>query len=109
MCPLNKGAASTGRNADSDMTEHSSSPQPAAASRTSDSAVLDVQGLASLTQIPKATILTLRSRSPERLPPPFRLRPLRWRTQTVVRWMEKQEQSELERIARVANGSRARG
>lgn len=71
------------------------------ASTDLESAVLDVQGFASLAHIPKATILTLRSRSPDRLPPPFRLRPLRWRVKTVVRWMETQEQQELERIARV--------
>lgn len=62
--------------------------------------VLDVQGLAALTHIPKATILTLRSRAPDKLPPPFRTHPLLWRTRTVVTWMEKQEQQEMERIAR---------
>lgn len=67
--------------------------------------VLDVQALAELTQIPKATILTLRSRAPEKLPPPFRLRPLRWRLQTVMTWMERQEQEEIARIWRRRSGA----
>jgi len=61
--------------------------------------VVDVQGLARVTHIPKATILTLRSRSPELLPPPFRTHPLLWRMHTVVSWMERQEEQEAERIA----------
>jgi hypothetical protein len=67
--------------------------------------VLDVQALADLTQIPKATILTMRSRTPEKLPPPFRQRPLRWRRQTVMSWMERQEQEEIARIWRRRSGS----
>ena len=88
--------------ADGKMKEHGSSPEQIAAPNDLESAVLDVHAFARLAHIPKATILTLRSRSPDKLPPPFRLRPLLWRAQTVVRWMEKQEQTELERIARIS-------
>lgn len=91
------------------MKDHGNSLPPSAATVTSDADVLDVEALADLTHIPKATILTMRSRSPDRLPPPFRQRPLRWRMQTVVRWMESQEQTELERIARIRQGTRAHG
>lgn len=98
--PIGSGAAIT-EDAGNNMKEQTSSPLPAVESNEADLAVLDVQGFSSLAHIPKATILTLRSRSPDKLPPPFRLRPLRWRVQTVVRWMEKQEQHELERIERV--------
>jgi hypothetical protein len=62
-----------------------------------DSAVLDAEGLAALLCISVATILTQRSRTPEKLPPPFLLRPLRWRRSTVFRWMDHQEQKEDER------------
>jgi len=88
--------------ADGKMKEHGSSPEQIAAPNDLESAVLDVHAFARLAHIPKATILTLRSRSPDKLPPPFHLRPLLWRAQTVVRWMEKQEQTELERIARIS-------
>ena len=88
--------------ADDNMKEHGSSPEQIAAPNDLESAVLDVHAFARLAHIPKATILTLRSRSPDKLPPPFHLRPLLWRAQTVVRWMEKQEQTELERIARIS-------
>ena len=91
----------TGVLADGNMKQHSISSEHIGASNDLESAVLDVQGFAVLAHIPKATILTLRSRSPDKLPPPFRQRPLRWRTETVVRWMEEQEQSELERISRI--------
>jgi hypothetical protein len=83
------------------MRQQSISPEHIGATHDLASVVLDVQGFAVLAHIPKATILTLRSRSPDKLPPPFRLRPLRWRAETVVRWMEEQEQSELERISRI--------
>jgi hypothetical protein len=88
------------------MKDHNSSPEDIGTSNDLESLVLDVQGFARLARIPKATILTLRSRAPDKLPPPFRLRPLRWRTQTIVRWMEEQEQAELERIARLERGTR---
>lgn len=60
--------------------------------------VIDVGGLALLTHIPAATILTLRCRAPDRLPPPFRRKPLLWRTRTVLHWMEEEEQREAQRI-----------
>ncbi len=68
--------------------------------------VLDVAGLASLLRIPASTILTLRSRAPDRLPAPFRTRPLRWRAGTAVEWMAREEQVET---ARIASLRRARG
>lgn len=70
------GAAKNGGIAGSNMKQHSISPEHIGASNDLDSAVLDVQGFAVLAHIPKATILTLRSRSPDKLPPPFRQRPL---------------------------------
>ena len=88
------------KDADDHMTEYARAVLQEATSETPESSVIDVQGFARLTHIAKATILTLRSRAPDQLPPPFRQHPLRWRTQTVVRWMEKLEQRELERIAR---------
>jgi len=68
---------------------------------SNESAVLDIQGFSILAQIPKATILTLRSRAPEKLPPVYWQRPLRWRVETVMRWMEKREQHELGKIERI--------
>jgi len=68
---------------------------------SNESAVLDIQGFSILAQIPKATILTLRSRAPEKLPPAYWQRPLRWRVETVMRWMEKREQHELGKIERI--------
>ncbi len=70
--------------------------------------VLDVAGLASLLRIPESTILTLRSRAPERLPPPFRTRPLRWRVGTAVEWMAREEQVEAARIANLRRGRNGR-
>lgn len=70
--------------------------------------VLDVAGLASLLSIPESTILTLRSRAPERLPPPFRTRPLRWRVGTAVEWMAREEQVEAARIANLRRGRNGR-
>lgn len=70
--------------------------------------VLDVAGLALLLRIPESTILTLRSRAPERLPPPFRTRPLRWRAGTAVEWMAREEQVEAARIANLRRGRNGR-
>ena len=58
-----------------------------------DSTILDIDGLAALLGISAASIPAQRSRSPEKLPPPFLSRPLRWRRETVVRWMDQQEAS----------------
>lgn len=65
-----------------------------------DSPILDPKGLAHLLGISPATIPALRSRNPERLPPPYLSRPLRWRRETVVRWMERRERVEEERVER---------
>ena len=70
--------------------------------------VLDVAGLSLLLHIPESTILTLRSRAPERLPPPFRTRPLRWRAGTAVEWMAHEEQVEAARIANLRRGRNGR-
>jgi hypothetical protein len=64
------------------------------------SPILDLVGLAALLRISPASIPSLRSRTPERLPPPFFNRPLRWRREGVLRWMERKEQAEVERIER---------
>lgn len=64
------------------------------------SPTLDPKGLAHLLGISPATIPALRSRNPERLPPPYLTRPLRWRRETVVRWMERRERQEEERVER---------
>lgn len=87
------------------MKDQIRAPSLSSDSSSADLAILDVQGLSQFTHIPKATILTLRSRSPDKLPLPFRLRPLRWRVLTVVRWMENQEKHELERIERTSRGT----
>lgn len=68
------------------------------------SSILDPKGLAGLLGISPATIPALRSRSPERLPPPFLTRPLRWRRETVVRWMDRRERQEEERVERELAG-----
>lgn len=64
------------------------------------SPILDPRGLAHMLGISPATIPALRSRNPERLPPPYLSRPLRWRRETVVRWMERRERQEEERVER---------
>lgn len=56
------------------------------------SAVLDIDGLAALLAISPASIPGQRCRSPEKLPPPYLTRPLRWRRETVVRWINEQEE-----------------
>ncbi len=64
------------------------------------SPVLSLRDLAALLQISPATIPSLRSRNPEKLPVPFLSRPLRWRREAVVRWMEQREREEQARIER---------
>ncbi|WP_299687919.1 hypothetical protein [Hydrocarboniphaga sp.] len=91
------------------MTEEKGSLRAFSAPKSNESETLDVDAFAVLTLIPKATVLTLRSRSPDRLPPPFRQRPLRWRRQTVVQWMKDEEKHEIDRIARLTAGLRVRG
>jgi predicted DNA-binding transcriptional regulator AlpA len=53
--------------------------------------LLDCEGLAALLGISPASIASIRSRSPQRLPPPYLGRPLRWRRETVLSWMSAQE------------------
>lgn len=60
-------------------------------------AVLDINGLAALLGISAQSIPAQRSRTPHKLPPPFLTRPLRWRREAVVQWMQKQEQMEVAR------------
>lgn len=57
-----------------------------------ENSILDVDGLAALLGISSASIPSQRSRSPEKLPPPYLTRPLRWRRETVVGWMKEQEE-----------------
>lgn len=64
------------------------------------SMVLDAVGLAALLGISPATIPSLRSRNPAKLPPPFLTRPLRWRRDAVLKWMERREREEEERHER---------
>ena len=65
--------------------------KPAQELKNPDSPVLDSAGLAALLGISVASIPSIRSRSPEKLPPPYLSRPLRWRRSTVFEWMEEQE------------------
>lgn len=69
-------------------------------STTSDpsSPVLDPHGLAALLGISAASIPSFRSRNPEKLPAPFLSRPLRWRREAVLRWIEQREREEAERL-----------
>ena len=64
------------------------------------SPVLSLLDLAALLRISPATIPSMRSRNPEKLPVPFLSRPLRWRREAVLRWMEQREREEQERIDR---------
>ena len=59
--------------------------------KSPDNAILDVDGLAALLGISPATIPTQRSRAPHKLPPPYLTRPLRWRRETVLLWIQEQE------------------
>lgn len=72
--------------------------------RNPNNAVLDTYGLAALLGISPASIPALRSRSPDKLPPPFLSRPLRWRRETVMRWMDEKERQEATRCAQIARG-----
>lgn len=65
-----------------------------------DSPVLSLVGLARYLGLPYATLKASRSRCPDSLPPPFHTRPLRWRRQTVDRWLAAREHEEEQRIAR---------
>ena len=60
--------------------------------------ILGPIGLAALLGISPSTIPSLRSRDPHKLPPPYLTRPLRWRREGVLRWMESREQAELSRL-----------
>lgn len=60
--------------------------------------MLDVAGLSILLGLSPATVLTLRARAPDRVPPPWRTRPLRWRREAVMRWLADQENREQRRI-----------
>lgn len=61
--------------------------------------LLDVHGLAALLGVSAQSIPAQRSRTPHKLPPPFLTRPLRWRREAVVQWMQKQEHMEVARAA----------
>lgn len=63
-----------------------------------DSDILNQVGLARLLHISAASICTLRSRDPIKLPPPFTARPLRWRREAVLAWMAERERREQQRI-----------
>lgn len=69
------------------MTEDNDLTDPA-------SEVLNPVGLARLLHISPASICTLRSRDPTKLPPPFMCRPLRWRRAAVIDWMKMREREE---------------
>ena len=57
--------------------------------------VLDSKQLAELLGLSPNSIASIRSRYPTKLPPPFLTRPLRWRLETVQRWIDQHEQAEL--------------
>ena len=65
-----------------------------------DSPVLSLVGLARYLGLPYTTLKASRSRCPDSLPPPFHTRPLRWRRQTVDRWLAARDLEEQQRIAR---------
>jgi predicted DNA-binding transcriptional regulator AlpA len=67
--------------------------------RDDDDEVIDLARLASMLGLSPATILTLRSRDPERVPPAWRTRPLRWVRGEVSRWLRAQAEAEAARIA----------
>jgi len=66
-----------------------------------DPSVLGPDELAAIMGLTASTIRNLRSTKPQALPAPFLTRPLRWRREAVVRWMEQQEREEAERIRRL--------
>lgn len=63
--------------------------------------VLDRDELAALMGVSPDSIKQMRSRNPAALPTPFLTRPLRWRREVVLRWMESRERSEAARIQRL--------
>jgi hypothetical protein len=63
--------------------------------------VLDREALAALIGISAEGVKQMRSRNPLGLPPPFMTRPLRWRREAVIRWMEQREREESDRIQRM--------
>jgi hypothetical protein len=60
--------------------------------------MLDLAALSALLQLSPATILTQRTRAPDRVPPAWRSRPLRWRRDAVMDWLIKQEREEQRRV-----------
>ena len=69
--------------------------------------VLDREGLAALMGVSPDSIKQMRSRNPAALPTPFLTRPLRWRREVVLRWMESRERAEAARIQRLFEPSRS--
>lgn len=68
--------------------------------------VLDRAGLAELLGVSAESIKQMRSRNPLALPTPFLTRPLRWRREVVLRWMEQREREEAARIQRLFDPQR---
>lgn len=66
-----------------------------------ESLILGPAELAAAMGLTENTIRTLRSTRPQALPTPFLTRPLRWRRESVMRWMEQREREEAERIRRL--------
>ena len=63
--------------------------------------VLDREALAAVMGVSAESIKQMRSKNPLALPTPFMTRPLRWRREVVLRWMEQREREEAERIRRL--------
>lgn len=61
--------------------------------------MLDLTGLSEMLGLSPSTILTLRTRAPDRVPTPWRTRPLRWRRTTVHEWIREQEIEERRKVA----------
>lgn len=70
-------------------------------SAADESLILGPAELAAAMGLTENTIRTLRSTRPQALPTPFLTRPLRWRRESVLRWMEQREREEAERIRRL--------
>lgn len=68
-----------------------SSVDPSGNLKSPDNTILDVDGLAALLGISPATIPAQRSRTPHKLPPPYLSRPLRWRREAVLLWIQERE------------------
>lgn len=60
--------------------------------------MLDLAALSALLKLSPATILTQRTRAPDRVPPAWRSRPLRWRRDAVLQWLIEQEKEEQRRV-----------